>query len=108
MKAWSYSSGERAGCVQKFSRKCWVCKTWEGEIALVAMPGTAQIPVARMPRAYGGPRFVTNSSLDEASDDAAEFRGDRLAHTFLDEGVARYCIQRGAEVLAQRFGLRCV
>jgi hypothetical protein len=28
--------------VQTFSRKGWVCKTWEGEIALVTMPGTAQ------------------------------------------------------------------
>jgi hypothetical protein len=37
---WSYSSGERAGYVQKFSRKGWLCKTWEGEMALVAMPGT--------------------------------------------------------------------
>ena len=37
---WTYSSGERAGYVQKFSRKGWVCKTWEGEMALVSMPGT--------------------------------------------------------------------
>jgi hypothetical protein len=36
---WSYSSGERAGYVQKFSHKGWLCKTWEGEIAMVTMPG---------------------------------------------------------------------
>ncbi len=36
---WSYSSGERAGWIQKFSRKGWVCKTWEGELAMVTMPG---------------------------------------------------------------------
>ena len=36
---WSYSYGERAGWVQKFSNKGLICKTWEGEIALVAMPG---------------------------------------------------------------------
>jgi hypothetical protein len=36
---WSYSSGERAGYVQKFSRKGWVCKTWEGEIAMANLPG---------------------------------------------------------------------
>ncbi len=36
---WSYSEGERAGYVQKFSRKGWLCKTWEGEIAMVTMPG---------------------------------------------------------------------
>ncbi|WP_018412777.1 hypothetical protein [Methyloversatilis thermotolerans] len=37
---WSYSSGERAGYVQKFSSKGWICKTWEGELAMVTMPGT--------------------------------------------------------------------
>jgi lysophospholipid acyltransferase (LPLAT)-like uncharacterized protein len=37
---WSYSEGERAGYVQKFSKKGWVCKTWEGEMAMVTMPGT--------------------------------------------------------------------
>src|SRR5215831_20270648 len=38
--SWSYASGERAGWVQKFSRKGWVCKTWEGEMAMVSMPGS--------------------------------------------------------------------
>jgi hypothetical protein len=37
---WSYSKGERAGYVQKFSEKGWICKTWEGEMAMVTMPGT--------------------------------------------------------------------
>ncbi|OIR12389.1 hypothetical protein GALL_60880 [mine drainage metagenome] len=37
---WVYSSGERAGYVQKFSLKGYVCKTWEGELILVSMPGT--------------------------------------------------------------------
>lgn len=37
---WSYSSGERAGYVQKFSKKGWICKTWEGELVMVSMPGT--------------------------------------------------------------------
>ena len=37
---WSYSVGERAGYVQKLSNKGWICKTWEGELALVTMPGT--------------------------------------------------------------------
>jgi hypothetical protein len=36
---WSYSEGERAGYIQKLSSKGWVCKTWEGEIAMVTMPG---------------------------------------------------------------------
>jgi 4-amino-4-deoxy-L-arabinose transferase-like glycosyltransferase len=38
---WSYSSGERAGWVQKLSDKGWVCKTWEGELALVSLPGSS-------------------------------------------------------------------
>ena len=37
---WSFSSGERAGYVQKFSRKGWVCKTWEGELTMMAVPGS--------------------------------------------------------------------
>src|SRR5207245_10446223 len=37
---WSYSEGERAGWVQKLSSKGWLCKTWEGELAMVSMPGS--------------------------------------------------------------------
>jgi hypothetical protein len=37
----SYSKGERAGYVQKISQKGWVCKTWEGELAMSTFPGTA-------------------------------------------------------------------
>jgi hypothetical protein len=37
---WSYSRGDRAGYVQKFSHKGWIFKTWEGELAMVSMPGT--------------------------------------------------------------------
>jgi len=36
---WSYSAGDRAGYVQKFSKKGWVCKTWEGELAMANLPG---------------------------------------------------------------------
>lgn len=38
---WNYSVGERAGWVQKLSKKGWLCKTWEGELAMVSMPGSA-------------------------------------------------------------------
>ncbi len=34
-----YSTGERAGFVQKFSKRGWVFKTWEGELAMVNLPG---------------------------------------------------------------------
>jgi hypothetical protein len=37
--SYDYSDGERAGYVQKLSRKGWICKTWEGELALVNLPG---------------------------------------------------------------------
>lgn len=37
---WSYSEGDRAGWVQKISRKGWLCKTWEGELAMSNVPGS--------------------------------------------------------------------
>jgi hypothetical protein len=37
--SYSYSTGQRVGFVQKFSHKGWLCKTWEGELAIVNMPG---------------------------------------------------------------------
>jgi len=38
--SWVYSDGERIGYVQKLAHKGWVCKTWEGELVLVTVPGT--------------------------------------------------------------------
>ena len=35
----SYSDGDRIGYVQKFSRKGWICRTWEGELAMTPVPG---------------------------------------------------------------------
>jgi hypothetical protein len=40
MPSWSYSNGERAGWVQKLSMKGYMCKTWEGEMAIVSLPGS--------------------------------------------------------------------
>ena len=37
---WTYSDGQRAGYVQKLARRGWLCKTWEGEMSLVTVPGT--------------------------------------------------------------------
>ena len=37
---YAYSIGDRAGFVQKFSQKGWLCKTWEGQIAMANLPGT--------------------------------------------------------------------
>jgi hypothetical protein len=36
---YTYSNGERAGYLQKISKKGWLCKTWEGEIAMTPLPG---------------------------------------------------------------------
>ena len=41
--AFTYSSGDRVGYVQKLSRKGWVCKTWEGELQLSSIPGSAPV-----------------------------------------------------------------
>ena len=38
---YTYSNGERTGYVQKISKKGWVCKTWEGELAMTPVPGSA-------------------------------------------------------------------
>jgi len=38
--SWAYADGERAGWVQKLSRKGYLCKTWEGEMAMVSLPGS--------------------------------------------------------------------
>lgn len=37
---YTYASGERAGYIQKISQKGWLCKTWEGELAMANLPGT--------------------------------------------------------------------
>lgn len=37
---YTYASGERAGYIQKISKKGWLCKTWEGELAMANLPGT--------------------------------------------------------------------
>ena len=39
--SWAYSEGERAGTLQKFSQKGWLCKTYEGELALYVVGGVA-------------------------------------------------------------------
>jgi hypothetical protein len=37
----SYSEGERAGVLQKFSKRGWICKTYEGEVAQYVVGGVA-------------------------------------------------------------------
>ena len=58
---WSFSTGERAGYVQKLSKKGWLCKTWEGEMALVSMPGTVAEKFAFTVRNDGVARQINDS-----------------------------------------------
>ena len=67
---WSYSTGERAGWVQKLSNKGWVCKTWEGELSMVAMPGA-------MPE-----KFLFTVRDDVIADKINRAMGKRVALTY--------------------------
>ena len=64
---WSYSSGERAGWIQKLSDKGWVCKTWEGELALVSMPGSATVE-----------KFLFTVSDDQVAAEIVKVMGKRV------------------------------
>ena len=64
---WSYSEGERAGYLQRFSHKGWLCKTYEGELAMTTVPGVAPVlwnftvkdaAVAKQLNALAGKRVV--------------------------------------------------
>ena len=63
----TYASGERAGYVQKFSRKGWLCKTWEGELAMATMPGV-------MPEIF---RFTVRD--DSVANEVNKLIGQRVA-----------------------------
>ena len=65
--SWSFSTGERAGWVQKFSNKGWLCKTWEGELALVSLPGST------------AEKFYFTVHDDEAARQIAKHIGKRVA-----------------------------
>ena len=67
MLSWSYSSGERAGWVQKLSNKGYICKTWEGEMALVSLPGS-------MPE-----KFIFTVWDDKAAEKLRSLMGKRVS-----------------------------
>ena len=83
--AWStlgfvYSRGFRAGYVQKISKKGWLCKTWEGELAMANLPGT-------MPEVF--PFTVRNDSIAALIEKAA---GKRVSLTYEQHrGVPTSC-----------------
>jgi len=77
---WSYSDGERVGWVQKFSRKGWICKTWEGELAMVTMPGA--IPE----------KFYFSVRSDAVADQVNRTLGRRVALRYSEHvGVPTSC-----------------
>jgi hypothetical protein len=78
--SWSFSEGERAGYLQKFSRRGWVCKTWEGEIAMVTMPGA--IPE----------KFYFSVRSPEVAEQLNKALGKRVALTYSQHvGVPTSC-----------------
>lgn len=76
----SYSTGQRAGYVQKISKKGWLCKTWEGELAMSTVPGTA-------------PQIFTFSVRDDAVAEKIEnVAGQRVALSYEQhKGVPGSC-----------------
>ena len=64
---WSFSEGERVGYIQKLSKTGWVCKTWEGEMAMVTMPGA--IP----------DKFLFSIRDDKVADRINKLAGKRVA-----------------------------
>lgn len=77
---YTYSSGERAGYVQKISKKGWLCKTWEGELAMTTLPGTA-------------PQIFTFSVRDDATArEIMDASGQRVSLTYQQhKGIPTSC-----------------
>lgn len=76
----SYSTGNRAGLLQKMSKRGWLCKSWEGEIQMNAMPGT-------MPEIF---RFTTRS--DSIAGELTKMIGQRVVVTYdQHKGVPGSC-----------------
>jgi hypothetical protein len=76
----SYAWGERSGYVQKISKKGWICKTWEGELAMTTVPGTA-------------PQIFDFSVRDDAvAQQVAQSAGHRVALSYQQhKGVPTSC-----------------
>ena len=77
---WNFSSGERAGYIQKFSHKGWLCKTWEGELAMVPVPGS--IPE----------KFIFSVRSDAVAEQINRSMGKRVSlHYEQHKGVPTRC-----------------
>ena len=78
--SYTYSTGERAGYVQKISEKGWICKTWEGEIAMANLPGAM-------------PQIFTFSVRDDAvAHQIEKLAGQRVSLTYDEHpGIPTSC-----------------
>jgi len=77
---WSYSEGNRAGYIQKFSHKGWVCKTWEGELQTSNIPGSAP------------QLFLFSVRDDSVANQLTQLMGSRVTLTYKEHrGVLGSC-----------------
>ena len=72
---YAYSAGHRAGYVQKFSKKGWICKTWEGQLAMVNVPGAMQERWDFSVRSDSIAQLITNSMGQRVSLDYDQHGG---------------------------------
>jgi hypothetical protein len=77
---YTYSKGDRAGYIQKLSKKGWICKTWEGELAMVNVPGAMQ------------ERFPFTVRSDSLATEMNKLMGSRVSLTYEEHrGVPGTC-----------------
>ena len=77
---YTYSSGDRAGFLQKISKRGWLCKTWEGELAMVNIPGAMQ------------ERFPFTVRSDSLAHVMSKLMGSRVSITYEQhKGVPTSC-----------------
>jgi len=66
----TYSTGTRAGILQKVSKRGWVCKTWEGELQMTAVPGAAP------------EKFVFSARSDSIASELSRLSGQHVVLTY--------------------------
>jgi hypothetical protein len=77
---YSYSKGTRAGILQKVSRRGWLCKTWEGELQMTAIPGAAP------------EKFVFSARSDSIAAELSRMSGQHVVLTYEQhKGVPGSC-----------------
>jgi len=77
---YSYSKGTRAGILQKFSQRGWLCKTWEGELQMTAIPGAAP------------EKFVFSARSDSIAAELSRLSGQHVVLTYEQhKGVPTSC-----------------